>query len=538
LKTLYPPQAKHVERLVKGLQEHGAVIDTSETGVGKTICSISCAKACGAKNLVVVCPKAIIPQWQNELKEAEVNGTVVNWEKLRAGNTGLVSFHKGVFTWNEDIDFVIFDEAQRAKSPTAKNALMVRDAANIPGVKIMLLSASLANSPLEMRAVFHTLKMCAWKSFYPYIRKYLSCAKGRWGELEFQGGDAELDAMKAAIYGRHKGSNITREELKDFFSDNEIITEPLDFGDEGEIKKLYEAMEAELLTLEESREKDRPSPMVVQLRARQAVELLKVPFIVDYTKDMLAEKKQVVIFVNFRATLTALCAKIGTQCAIYGEQPASWRQKCIEDFQSGAEKVIVVMTSAGGVGLSLHDTVGNAPRVSLVSPSWDEKEIIQALGRCHRAGGKSFTLQRILVASGTVEEKVAKGLTTKTARVNYLNDAKDFLNEPEQGVSHITTKPMETKEEPKLEHAERAHSKHSPSSLATKIACPGFENDQTRDKSAADRGSLGHEMVEKENFEMAPDDGELTQAALNCYQFLQRFNLPGTVHHKEIKVHI
>jgi superfamily II DNA or RNA helicase len=535
LKTLYPPQAKHVARLNEGLAQHKSVIDSSETGVGKTICAIACAKEAKPYLMLVVCPKAIIPQWEKELEDSGLtNACVVNWEKLRAGNTIWGTWEKDTFHWNKDIDFLVFDEAQRAKAADSKNAKMVRDAADIPSVKIMLLSATLANSPLEMRAAFHVLGLCKWKGFYGYIRKYLGCAKDRWGGMEFQGGDKELDLMREAIYGRGKGSRITREELKDFFSDNEVILEPLDFGDEGEIQKLYDAMEAEIAELEQSSAEDKPSPLTVQLRARQAAELLKVPYMVEAATDLRAEGKHVAIFVNFRATLQALSEKLGTTCSIYGEQPASWRREAVSQFQLGTEKIIIVMTSAGGVGLSLHDTYGNLPRATLISPSWDEKEIIQALGRCHRAGGKSMTLQRILIASGTVEEKVAKSLLVKTARVDRLNDAKEFLNNPAEPLSKgVTQTNMPTE---KLEHQERAHSKHSPSSLATKLACPGFVNDQTRDKSAADRGSLGHEMVEKQNFGMAPEDSELTDAAIKCYEFIQRFDKQGTVHHQEIKV--
>jgi SNF2 family DNA or RNA helicase len=532
LKTLYPPQVSHVERLVKGVVLNGSVADTSETGVGKTICAINTAHQLHIGRVdwkaLVVCPKAVIPQWKREIDEHGLSShiKVINWEKLRAGNTEWAKWNRNTFEWDKSIDLIIFDEAQKAKSPTSKNALMVRDAVDTANARVMLLSATLANSPLEMRAVFHVLGLCKWKGFYSYIRKFLGCVKNQWGALEFKGGDAALDLLREAIYGRGKGSRITREELRDFFGDNEVITDPIDFGDDGEIQKLYDAMEAELLELEQSSADDKPSPLTVQLRARQAAELLKVPYMVEATQDLLTEGKQVALFVNFRATLDALRAKLNTLCAIYGGQPASWRQECVDKFDSGQEKVIVIMISAGGVGLSLHDTVGNAPRATLLSPSWDEKETIQALGRCYRAGGKSPVLQRILVASGTVEEKVVKALMEKTHRVEKLNEAKDFLNErtesTSKGIIQMDT-PATLPAENKLEHAERAHSKHSPSSLGTKLACPGFVNDKTRDTSAADRGSLGHEMVEKEDFTMAPDDAELTRAALKCFEFLQRF---------------
>ena len=74
-----------------------------------------------------------------------------------------------------------------------------------------------------------------------------------------------------------------------------------------------------------------------------------------------------------------------------------------------------------------------------------------------------------------------------------------------------------------LEHAARAHSRHSPSTLENKAKCEGWFNQEGRDTTAADRGSLGHLMVEKNNFGMAPDDPDLTNAALKCRDFLTRF---------------
>ena len=72
---------------------------------------------------------------------------------------------------------------------------------------------------------------------------------------------------------------------------------------------------------------------------------------------------------------------------------------------------------------------------------------------------------------------------------------------------------------PQLE--EKEHSEHSPSSLKEKAKCPGFRNDQTRDKSAANRGTLGHLAVEKENLDVIPpDDPKLREAADMCLKYL------------------
>lgn len=46
----------------------------------------------------------------------------------------------------------------------------------------------------------------------------------------------------------------------------------------------------------------------------------------------------------------------------------------------------------------------------------------QALGRIHRAGGMSKSLQRIIYAANTVEEKIADKLQKKLKDMNDINN--------------------------------------------------------------------------------------------------------------------
>lgn len=75
---------------------------------------------------------------------------------------------------------------------------------------------------------------------------------------------------------------------------------------------------------------------------------------------------------------------------------------------------------------------------------------------------------------------------------------------------------------PKLEHEDREHSKHSPSSLEPILRCAGFLNDKSRPTTAADRGSLGHLAVEKEDPELCGDDDSLKKATEMCLKYLNR----------------
>jgi SNF2 family DNA or RNA helicase len=117
-----------------------------------------------------------------------------------------------------------------------------------------------------------------------------------------------------------------------------------------------------------------------------------------------------------------LCDKLATTAYIDGRQSAAERQRRIESFQNDSDRIIVCNTAAGGVGISLHDTRGEFPRAAIISPDWNEKNILQVVGRVHRAGGKTPSLQRILFAAGTVEERVETSVRKKISLLKTLNE--------------------------------------------------------------------------------------------------------------------
>lgn len=536
---LLPYQSPHAKRVEKALREHGLAIDGSDPGVGKTYVAAHVAKT-NASQVLVVCPKVSIPPWKKILSGFGVPILdVVNYEKLRTGKT-LHGFwnQRKQFTWFvPEGTLVIFDEVHRCKGKDSQNAKMLRDAKGLP---LLLLSATLAENPMELRAVSHVAGLSDWHSFWSWLLRN-GCKKGRFG-LEFNKHRQDVLAKLHEELFVRRGSRIRIADLGDQFPETQITADALDFGDE--IDRIYKEMDAELSALEERAENDKPAQaLTIALRARQQVELCKVPGIVSLAQDFLDEGKSVVVFTNYRATLDAICTKLKTACAIHGGQDADARQDCIDRFQANHERVIVVNIVAGGVSLSLHDTHNTNPRVALVCPTYSATDLRQALGRVHRSGG-SKSLQRILFAAGTIEEKICARVSAKLERLDLLNDgdldnSKNNLNETPNTSSKVETEIM-SKNTPALEHSDRAHSKHSPSTLENKARCPGWFNDPdpNRDRSAADRGSLGHEMVEKDNFDMAPNDLELTDAAVKCKQFMERFNKKGTVHYKELRLPI
>ena len=100
------------------------------------------------------------------------------------------------------------------------------------------------------------------------------------------------------------------------------------------------------------------------------------------------------------------------------------RRGCIDSFQNDKARVIIGITQACREGLNLHDVNGKYPRVSLIMPTPSPYDLKQVLGRVHRAGGKSKSLQWIIYSAGVaLEEDTCNKLDGKLKRMDLLNDA-------------------------------------------------------------------------------------------------------------------
>jgi len=162
--------------------------------------------------------------------------------------------------------------------------------------------------------------------------------------------------------------------------------------------------------------------MVVQLRARQQAELLKVPLFVDMAEEAIEGGMSIAIFVNFSETINALSKRLNTKCIVWGENKGDERDKNIESFQSDKSRVIIVNVKAGGAGLSLHDLNGTYPRLAIISPTPSAVDLRQVLGRIHRDGAKSKAIQKVVFVANTAEEETCERVKEKLENLDIIND--------------------------------------------------------------------------------------------------------------------
>ena len=438
MKKLYPKQAQAVDFFANRLQGDVVVfpntskntLDSSSVGTGKTVVACHLAKRLKAP-CAVICPKSVIPSWEREMEEVGIKPEfILNYEKIRTGNTPhLHKVGKKIMTWNLPKDTIVFvDEIHKAKGPYTQNAQLIISLVG-QGYRVHGMGATACEDPTEMRAIGYMLGLHSLqkddggkRSWYGWMKAH-GCYVDDWGQWRSLSRKS-IASLHKDIYGvsAHK---LTVTDFPDSFKENRVFVEPIQFADTKKIIKAYDDLGitpaiVEAFIEDRSSLSNNEHVIVNILRARQIAESFKVPDLAEMAQELIGQGNSVVLFVNFKESVDALCAQL--KCGrIDGGQSGNARQKNIDDFQADETHAIVVNVAAGGTGVSLHDTHGNRPRVSLISPSFSAKDHLQTLGRIHRNGAKSDALQKIMVAVDSIEENVMKSIDKKIKNMEALH---------------------------------------------------------------------------------------------------------------------
>lgn len=439
---LLPYQVASANNLLNSLVKYRSALDASDVGTGKTYTALAVLKRLKLRPLIV-CPKAVMPSWRKAALHFGIEIDVINYESVRLGKSGFGGWHvdRKVFQWSDSIEALVFDEVHRCKSMKSQNCKLVV-AAKKQSIHTIALSATAATNPTEMKAVGYLLGLFRTPSdHYPWCQQH-GCVINRFNGLEYRGGIKVMQALHAQIFPA-KGTRISVADLGDAFPETQIGVELLELnGSTAKINEAYEAAEAAIRAVEQKRATDSSSHLTAILRARQISELGKIAAIQDKIEDAIEQGMSVFVCLNFRESIIALreaiqsSTQIGTVPVVWGSQTAVERQAAIDAFQADLARVLIAQINSGGVGISLHDLNGKYPRLALISPTWSALDLRQALGRVHRAGGRSKSIQRVLYAAGTIEEQVAGALESKLNRLDMLNDGD--LSEVKIGInSHL-----------------------------------------------------------------------------------------------------
>lgn len=434
------PARQLYRAIVNGPEEWGypGAWDCSDMGTGKTYQCLAAALATGME-VGVVCPKSVIGSRESgsgwlgafrHFKQREL--FVINYEALRTGGRKWVQ-KRGKeggckFEWTVDPDhtILIFDEAHLTKNPSLNRSVAL--AAMRQGFRVIFASGTMAAKPTNLGATGIAVGLHRGdEASYTQFLESHGCKRTSsktWEASAGAIGAPHLARIHFTVFPK-RGARVSIKELGDRFPDDVISAEAVDTEDTrkiveayAEAEKIMKALEAQGLNsyaLEAARR-------VHYTKARKLSEFAKVPTIVDMAREELENGRSVVVFLNFTEARDRIMGLLKTRCGIFGGQKAHERDAAILEFQQDRSRIIVCMSQAGGVGVSLHDVNGLYPRTSLICPDDNAVTLGQVLGRVRRAGGKSKSRQVILYAKGTVEEGICANVRGKLKAMAVLND--------------------------------------------------------------------------------------------------------------------
>lgn len=456
-------QVEHVQNIIYALKTYGVALDTSDTGTGKTYAAIAVAASLGLR-VIINCPKPVVPNWHNVCTILDIEQLmIVNYEALRTGKyfvtledflnderidcpyinlvreevlnaNGHAKTKVVDVTWNiPENTLVIFDEAHTGKnglnsSPTINSKIMVMAKPQLDpqrNVYGLFLSATITDKLENFDVIGYLLGLFpnySKKSYQQFIDKL------------------PTDRLKA-IHQMLYPSRASRMDIKQIklltgdsqFKKNDVQakTYTLDATSSAEIEAARDSIRQAMTALRQKQLVDGQHPLVVILRARQRIELLKIPIFIEETQTFINAGKSVIIFVNFSETMDTIMQKLRNANifavdVIRGGQSGEEREDIVQRFQDDEIRVLVCNIEAGGVGISLHDIRGEHARASLISPTWKAIHLKQSLGRGYRANAKSDMTQRIIYVKSedgqpSIEQMMCENMNEKLKNIALLN---------------------------------------------------------------------------------------------------------------------
>lgn len=136
--------------------------------------------------------------------------------------------------------------------------------------------------------------------------------------------------------------------------------------------------------------------------------------------DLLEERKHSLVFFNWKHQkdqLVAAAKRRGfTYCVLDGEVSDTQRTENVRLFEAGFYKVLFAHPQSAAHGLTLV----RATSTIWASPTYNLEHFSQGNKRIHRTGQTQKTETIVILAEGTIDEKVYAALATKKVRMSNL----------------------------------------------------------------------------------------------------------------------
>lgn len=388
---------RYQELGVKYILHQRNVLLGDEMGLGKTIQSIATMvslKNIGARHFLVVCPKAVVYNWCQEIeKHSKLKAIIIHGsdrEKFFTqwmvdGGVGVTTYEMTKFFKDKErlhIDLLVVDEAHYIKNPNAVRTKNVVEIGKKTERKLYLTGTVLENKVDEMVELIRQLNPKIAQSIENV--SYLA--------------QAEFFKQKVApVYYRRKREDVLTE-LPDLIEKEAWCL--LNCEEE----KIYEES---ILQRESYPFIRRVSWHVDDLHhSSKAERLLEI---IHQAKE---DNRKVIVFSYFLDTIKKIRKFLGPICLppIIGQVSSQERQTIIKQFDEANEGVVLLgQIQAAGTGLNIQ----SASVVVITEPQLKPSIENQAISRAYRMGQTRNVWVYRLLCVNTVDEKIRKLLLHK-----------------------------------------------------------------------------------------------------------------------------
>ena len=394
-----------------------------DMGLGKTLQAIALLTNLHEekkKKSMVIMPKSLIYNWENEIKRFSPKLKVgvyygINRDFSLLKKVDIILTTYGTIRndienlLEQKFDLLVLDESQNIKninSQTTK-ALLLLNAKK----RVALSGTPIENNLLELYSLFRFLNPEMFGSVQEFTNDYIV-------PIQKYSDTSTIEELRKKIY-----PFLLRRVKKEVLADLPDKIEKLVYVDmNDEHRRFYEERRKYYYSLLEKNTLSQGNfdkffvlQAINELRHIVSSPELESKKIISSKKEVLIENvieaiennHKVLVFVNYLSSIESICDSLKENKIKYLKMTGQTkdRQNLVDKFQNDSRYKVFVMTlKTGGVGLNLV----SADTIFIYDPWWNTTVENQAIDRAYRLGQDKTVFAYKMIMRNTIEEKILK----------------------------------------------------------------------------------------------------------------------------------
>ncbi|MEX6494334.1 DEAD/DEAH box helicase [Fusobacterium animalis] len=394
-----------------------------DMGLGKTLQAIALLTNLHEekkKKSMVIMPKSLIYNWENEIKRFSPKLKVgvyygINRDFSLLKKVDIILTTYGTIRndienlLEQKFDLLVLDESQNIKninSQTTKAVLLLN-----AKKRVALSGTPIENNLLELYSLFRFLNPEMFGSVQKFTSDYIV-------PIQKYSDTSTIEELRKKIY-----PFLLRRVKKEVLADLPDKIEKLVYMDmNDEHRRFYEEKRRYYYSLLEKNTSSQGNfdkffvlQAINELRHIVSSPELESKKIISSKKEVLIENvieaiennHKVLVFVNYLSSIESICDSLKENKIKYLKMTGQTkdRQNLVDKFQNDSRYKVFVMTlKTGGVGLNLV----SADTIFIYDPWWNTTVENQAIDRAYRLGQDKTVFAYKMIMRNTIEEKILK----------------------------------------------------------------------------------------------------------------------------------